>query len=186
MPNWCENTLRVGGPKADIAAFKKKVVRKNKDIDTALSLNQIIPMPKELEGTRSPSNPVADKDLAKAMAKWEKEKDKANPFNNEKPISVSQIKELIEKYGADNWYDWQVAHWGTKWDVNATLQKATERSLSYFFDSAWSPPSEDWLTEASRQFPTLQFRLEYNEPGEGFSGVMKAKGGEAQDECYQD
>ena len=24
---------------------------------------------------------------------------------------------MIEKHGAEDWYDWCIEHWGTKWDV---------------------------------------------------------------------
>jgi len=44
MPNWCENRLEVSGPKADRDAFVKNVSREN----TALSLDALCPMPKEL------------------------------------------------------------------------------------------------------------------------------------------
>lgn len=41
----------------------------------------------------------------------------------------------------DNWYDWNVAHWGTKW--NAYCQSVVEQDndeITLQFDTAWSPP----------------------------------------------
>ena len=42
-------------------------------------------------------------------------------------------------YGANNWYDWRIAHWGTKWNAYSTGYDADENVLT--FDTAWSCPS---------------------------------------------
>ena len=53
-----------------------------------------------------------------------------------------------EKYdGFTNWYDWCVARWGTKWDVDMEGIEYTDNedgtaSISGYFDSAWAPPIE--------------------------------------------
>ena len=41
-------------------------------------------------------------------------------------------------YGSNNWYDWRVSHWGTKWNAYSTSFDADENILS--FDTAWSCP----------------------------------------------
>ena len=50
--------------------------------------------------------------------------------------------ELGEKerrlYGKNNWYDWNVAHWGTKW--NAYSSWLDEENNTIYFDTAWSSP----------------------------------------------
>ena len=43
-----------------------------------------------------------------------------------------------EKYGFDNWYDWRVANWGTKW--NASESNYDEETGVINFDTAWSIP----------------------------------------------
>jgi len=92
MPNWCENTLIVSGDKKQIKQFKEKA--KGKKNKTDLSLNNFVPLSKELENTTAPS--------------------------------LKPNKKLIKKYGADNWYEWCISNWGTKWDVEATLEDEEE------------------------------------------------------------
>ncbi len=41
-----------------------------------------------------------------------------------------------ELYGKNNWYDWSIDHWGTKW--NAYYQEKKENTI--FFNTAWSIP----------------------------------------------
>jgi hypothetical protein len=46
---------------------------------------------------------------------------------------------------ADNWYDWAVSNWGTKWDVSTEGLEYTDNedgtaTISGYFDSAWAPP----------------------------------------------
>lgn len=45
---------------------------------------------------------------------------------------------LKEKYGYDNWYNWQCDHWGTKW--NACDTDYDEETKTLKFDTAWSIP----------------------------------------------
>lgn len=42
------------------------------------------------------------------------------------------------KYGANNWYDWRVRNWGTKW--NAYDSRFDNESNVMEFDTAWSCP----------------------------------------------
>jgi hypothetical protein len=57
---------------------------------------------------------------------------------------VEAEKRNIEKHGFTNWYDWNVANWGTKWDVNndgntvSVDEGAT--GVEIYFNTAWSPP----------------------------------------------
>jgi hypothetical protein len=83
----------------------------------------------------------------------------------------------LKKYGATHWHDWCIAHWGTKWDVEATLDEIFPDYLEYRFDSAWSPPVE-FLKKVAQDFPRLRFVLKYDEPGMGFMGMAIAENGE--------
>ena len=116
MPNWCNNTITLTGPKAKIT----KIYEKAKE-DNAL-LQQLYPMPTQLEGTTSPAP------------------------------KEGKVQPLVD--GHDNWYDWRVDNWSTKWDVDADyleLEVHGDRAtISGWFDSAWSPPIgayEHFLTE---------------------------------------
>jgi len=114
MPNWCNNTISLTGPKEKITAIYNKAKE-----DNAL-LQQLKPMPKELEGTTSPAP------------------------------KEGKVQPLVD--GFDNWYDWRVENWGTKWDVDADYLELSDdgTTITGWFDSAWAPPIhayEFFLTE---------------------------------------
>ncbi len=67
----------------------------------------------------------------------------------------------------NNWYDWQIAHWGTKWDIAPDYEEAVGDTLSMSFDSAWRPPVEiyEYLVELG-----FEVSANYYEPGMAFAG----------------
>lgn len=77
---------------------------------------------------------------------------------------------LIEKYGASDWYTWNLNNWGTKWDVSeGDFELDGEGNCgSGWFDTAWGPP-----LEAYRNLKEMGFVISatYNEPGMGFCGM---------------
>jgi len=173
MPNWCDNSLEVSGEAKQIKAFKEKAKgeEQQKTIGgepmkdqtgeplfwrSDLSIKKFLPIPKAL-------------------------KDRTSPFRAEDGETEEQAKQLSKLYqkvfGADDWYGWCVKNWGTKWDIEATLQNETPKSLQYSFMSAWSPPVEAFV-EISKQFPKLKFAIEYEETGVGFYGHHQIKNGQ--------
>jgi len=71
----------------------------------------------------------------------------------------------------DNWYDWCVTNWGTKWDINSPFiaDDTEEDSITFSFDTAWAPPVEafrHWAEQDGR----VTYRLAYIETGMGFVG----------------
>jgi hypothetical protein len=102
-----------------------------------------------------------------------------------KPIAIPELipcangteknrKALIKKYGTDNWYDWNVANWGTKWDCSSSECGYQTDNKTYFsvgFDSAWCPPT-NWFHKIVEMYPKLNFKLSYSETGCWFAGVM--------------
>jgi DNA-directed RNA polymerase subunit RPC12/RpoP len=71
----------------------------------------------------------------------------------------------------EDWYKKRLSFWGTKWDVEAEVcSKPGSIPLCYHFQSAWSPPIEAFVA-ISRNYPTLKFILEYDEPGMCFWGI---------------
>ena len=81
-----------------------------------------------------------------------------------------------EKYdGFTNWYDWSVARWGTKWDVDMEGIEYTDNedgtaSISGYFDSAWAPPVEAYnrFLEANED---CSLTASYYEMGCDFAGL---------------
>ena len=112
MPNWCDNRITIHGPKKYIRKIDK-IVNENTNGDGLL--NYMMPMPKELKDTTSPSS------------------------------SAKKPQPVID--GFDNWYDWRVSNWGTKWELceffGMDLQDpedSDEATISFSCQSAWSPP----------------------------------------------
>jgi hypothetical protein len=86
------------------------------------------------------------------------------------------------EHGANNWYDWSVSNWGTKWDVECESIADDGESVRFYFMSAWSPPVEAYVY-ASEQ--GLGVSAMYCEPGCNFVGRYDADGENTMtiDEC---
>jgi len=85
----------------------------------------------------------------------------------------------IEKYGFKDWYDWNIANWGPKWDFNLeSVDRVDANTVTGSFESAWAPP-----TGAYEQLMDLGFEIEafYYEPGMQFVG----KWADGIDEYYE-
>jgi hypothetical protein len=88
-------------------------------------------------------------------------------------------QQLIEMHGHKDWYDWQIAHWGTKWDIdfyNIDIDKTPDYiSLNISFGTAWSPAGEsvlikllEFLEDDSATMDNL-----FYEPGMNFIGESR-------------
>lgn len=183
MPNWCYNKLKVSGfkNKMEQRLFKEQVRSKGivgKD-DEDICIEKLFPLPKELEGTQSPSNPISSP-IEYALAKKEYDQAIAKDPNSyaSKPITVAMSSQLKKKYGVDNWYDWNCANYGTKWGfAHSNLYKEGKSYLKYEFDTAWSQP-EPAIEKMSALYPNLDFELRFVEEGMAFKGMCKFKNGE--------
>jgi hypothetical protein len=84
------------------------------------------------------------------------------------------MKEQLQFKG-NNWYDWNVRNWGTKWDVAVSddekypdtyMEGPTPNGenlvVYYNFNTAWSPAFPA-LEKLSAQYPSLLFTLSYEE-----------------------
>ena len=145
MPNWCNNSITITGPKDTIADLWKRA-KTAQDGDFGL-LQAMVPMPEALRGTTSPTP----------------QEGQAN-YKGEQP--------MID--GATNWYDWAVNNWGTKWDVSDEGLEFEDTedgyaTISGWFDSAWAPPVQAYNTylEQNREVSLVSF---YEEGGMDFAG----------------
>jgi len=102
----------------------------------------------------------------------------AGPAGSDAQLALeTQERQNTELYGSKNWYDWQIGHWGTKWDVGRNQEqpprrfppKATQITLT--FDSAWSPPIQ--FFDHLRELEGFNITAYCFEPGVGFCGVYR-------------
>ena len=154
MPNWCDNQITITGPNSVIDKIEKIVKADDTHENTGL-LNFFKPMPKELEGTTSPSS------------------------------SAKKPQPMVE--GFDNWYDWRVENWGTKWELcefygvdRQHLNDSLDESIiSFGFSSAWAPPINAY-EQFLRDNENCSLKAYYYEGGCDFMGEWD----NGSDDCY--
>jgi hypothetical protein len=85
-----------------------------------------------------------------------------------------KVDKTTFNFNGDNWYDWNVRNWGTKWDVAVSsedkypdtnmedAENGENYVVHYNFNTAWSRPMGA-LTKLSEQYPDLLFTLSYEE-----------------------
>jgi len=119
--------------------------------DSNLDFNGVVPMPKELEGTTKGWGVKVDPEFS---------------------------AELKSKFGFDNWYDWSVANWGTKWNA---YDDSEWKNNSIWYNTAWSPATNFFLN-ASKKFPKVKFKHLFADEGGSFLGYETIKDGKIVEE----
>lgn len=77
-----------------------------------------------------------------------------------------------------NWYEWNCKNYGSKWsDFDGGFGQVSDNEINATFMSAWSPIGEG-IRNVSKQFPTLDFVLSYDEGGMAFCGGYAIRNGE--------
>jgi hypothetical protein len=102
----------------------------------------------------------------------------------ENVLSAERLYPMPLKLRSQTWYDWQMAHWGTKWgpcdaEINETFTRLASTNsfkISYTYETAWSPVNE-LFKRVSARFPHLRFNITYGEPNEGYKGEFACKNG---------
>jgi len=194
MPNHVFNSLNVSGDDKVLKRFIKMAAEtesgEKEDFATGkmekysahrhISFNKFIPMPKELDITSD------------GMVNY-----LSNPFSGKTPIEqiVDSIKKAdaktvknfvqailnLNKYGHCSWYEWNVAHWGTKWnayDINEP--EIVKGSATYHFNTAWSPPIPV-VKRMAEIFPALRFELVYEEESDFYGKLVCQDGAVIED-----
>ena len=150
--NWCSNTLVVIGEPNILKNFRDKARGEGPE-DRQLVFNNLHQIPSEEE---------------------------LNAYQEEsrEPTLMSIICD-IGVNSLPNDYKWRLDNWGTKWDggPHEEVKKDSEGSFIIEFETAWHPPLP-LIAKCSGDFPELLFKIEYEEPGNGFCGVSTYMGGE--------
>jgi len=83
----------------------------------------------------------------------------------------------------DNWWDWRVQHWGTKWEIETVYEgkpydlEANENTISFYCSTAWSPPCGIYQKLVEQGYDVS---ATYYEGGMGFCGYWEND----LEECY--
>jgi hypothetical protein len=163
MPNWCSNNLVIRGDKTQITDLISRVTKTDDNGNVYYDiLGSLLPTPIELIET-----------MAGGYGR--------NEDGTKKPEQIElEAKEQanIEKFGNKNWYDWNIANWGTKWsDSDTHIVGQYEDMVEFAFESAWAPP-ETGIAKISELFPELSFVVTYTEEGMDFYGATAFSNGE--------
>jgi hypothetical protein len=78
-----------------------------------------------------------------------------------------------------NWYEWNTANWGSKWDLSDPRRDDSEWEqgiVRYSFESAWSPVVEV-ISALAKEHKKLSFTYSYWEGGSDFWGEHDYKKG---------
>ena len=156
MPNWCNNSITL--KHKDPAMIE----RAYKALCAGEFLQEFIPCPQALRDT-----------VAGSMGE------------DKRAAHEAQMADNIAKHGYKDWYDWQVANWGTKWDVggdDGLIQLLSENSLDASFESAWSPPVNAYEKLCAMGFIIKAY---YDEPGMCFCGVVTGDEDYFDDDYYE-
>lgn len=186
MPNWVLNELTIKGNNEIIAACLNFC----KSDESTFDFNQIIPMPKELNFTKTPIDKRAIKYYLTTLSDEEVTNvrnilqrvpdilfgtlDKAiqaanypafsTKYGNEdKKEWISLAKTLInncDKYGFPTWYEWSCYNWGAKWNASEIRICDIHGETIVFFDTAWSC-AYPVVKRLSEKFPDLSFTISY-------------------------
>ena len=208
MPNWCTNRLTVieDGDGSELQKFvdaitltEERLLEMGWDVvggaeDMAkYDLTLPYPTPEILLGTRSPKQTVEQIEEMRAKRDAGEMKAHENYVGETQDGSwctdeylqglLDQIKQGDEAHaetGFHSWYDWNIAHWSTKWspDVHEVLVDVADdvSTALISYQTAWGP-SEGLILRLSELNPELTFVESYIEEGMCFWGANVYIGG---------
>lgn len=140
MPNWVDNRLIITSDKETLNAVRDKIkFDENNNPQLARSL---YPMPEDLHlvsGTGDELFYWVDENGEPQKPPRFNEQDTTILTKYE--LTQEEKDELKELHGQNNWYDWNIANYGSKWpDCYTDVRNLNHDKQLYFaFESAWAP-----------------------------------------------
>lgn len=165
MPNHITNRLTIIGTEEQVAQVRAEI--KGDKEDQYIDFHKIAPIPKELEGTQSPMRIISQEEYDEQERKIAEDDLTENERNwgISRGLTQALADEYKKKFGHCDWYGWQTANWGTKW--NAYDQVEHDANVIEF-DTAWSTPYS-LLVNLSKMFPQVTFEVEYADEDFGYN-----------------
>ena len=160
MPNWVYTDMTVIGPEKALDAFFDECFRRDESGRWQLDFNAVIPQPESEEGLP--------------------------------PRYIRKADDCVMPYPDKlwfNWYEWNVANWGTKWNAcDCSVNHPTPTRFLCWFSTAWTAP-EQIFWKLAESHPDLIFEFDWIEEQGAFgpNGKMRFKYGELDwRETYED
>jgi hypothetical protein len=175
MPNWCYNSLTIEGSKELIADVKRILNRPFKQTHDSWNASS---------GKMELSDTIYSNPVFAFHNIYNHIQDGVSDEEYLKQSDFAKSTAEVLSFSGNNWYDWNVRNWGTKWDVavrdneeypETELTDESETLLAYRFNTAWSPPTEA-ITKLSLQYPDLDFELSFEEET-GWGGLLQFEAG---------
>lgn len=177
MLDWIQNKVIIRTNVANSIRILQSVAGK----DTVFDFNKIIPMPPELSiefcslGELGHAIVTENHDALRTafltyqlnghrptsideMIEW------VNAFNPEVIQLGHQYQDNIDKFGFATWYQWNIHHWGTKWNASEGTVFLDESGIRFTFFTAWAPPHRA-LAALSKLWPDIDIENQYSQPG---------------------
>ena len=188
MPNHVVNQLEIIGHEHHIEGVMKSL-RSKSDPDVVFDFNSFLPMPEELRQVTSPARIVSQSDFNNEMI--QRDVRMANPTPQDELLGFSHSitqemsDDYTERFGHNDWYEWALHNWGTKWgayDTRLVSQEPDAEKPQYvrvkiLFQTAWSSAVVA-IQQLSDMFPAFVFHLTYADEDCGHNvGVFKFKDG---------
>ena len=162
MPNHCYNKVEICCETEDQAKEIQKFLASD---ETCFDLNNIVPAPNwsktSLTG-KEKSWLVTDKKLGEV---------------GELPVKDDSFPEelgVAYRFAStgkqdDRWYDWNITHWGTKWNTYDDELIECGETLEYSFNTAWGPP-EEAIAALREIYKDVSISAFFDEPGNQIAG----------------
>lgn len=189
MPNHITNRLTIIVNEHTL--FKQEeLLRIRKEIkgeqeEQYIDFHKIAPIPKELEGTVSPMRIISQEeyDIQEAKIATDDLTENEKNWGISRGLTQALADEYKAKFGHCDWYGWQTANWGTKW--NGYDQYSDDDNVIEF-NTAWSTPYS-LLVNLSKKYPQATFEVEYADEDFGYNvGKYVLVNGETIDENIPD
>lgn len=176
---WCDNLLEVAGTASDLSRFRARnkhvtIDKLGRLVEIPLYFGALLPRPPELDGVEESS--MALRAYRALYGDWESllslrfirdagVRDRASLIryieeNSPEHFELARRYRANEsKYGFRNWHAWNLEHYGTQWDLDAsTIIEEKPGKLIYRFQTFENPPMP-WFELLSASYPELTMRL---------------------------
>ena len=152
MPNHVTNILTVNGINDE--AIIDSLFNEENEID----FNTFAPMPKELLRVTSPVRIVTEEARNVEIAEYELRVLNYEPtFGESFSITQEMSDDYINRFGANNWYDWAMANWGTKWG-GYDAERIDSDTVKFL--TAWNTPFTA-IEKLSEKYPDHEFTVRF-------------------------